>query len=273
MKQTLRRINTSLSSARMSWSARRGMPVRFTHRGKRYWLNADNSAVYHVLNSTEKIANMTDLIPHGAKTILDIGGNCGLFSAFSEISSPTASIHCFEPSRDLLPIIQRNVSKDRVHVHDIAVGDSDEDVELFVNPGSQQTNSLNKSAVELFADNDVIETRTVKCTTLDRFARENLIEKVDVLKVDVQGYEGAVFRGAKRLLPTVDWLFVESTWMDIDSILELIPFALAYGFTDASVLNSVHLGADVLLSRQEVRSPSVKTAFRLSDDLLTRRWT
>jgi len=272
MKKSLRYIQSIIDAFRMRRDVIRGVPIHFIFRGKKYWVNADHSAIYHIVNSTSKIANMTDLIPNETRMIFDVGANCGLFSAFSEISCPDASIHCFEPSSDLLPIIRRNISSDRVIVHDVAVGDSNGQVEFFVNAKSQQTNSLNRGAVELFAKTNSIKSKMVDCICLDSFVADKGIKNVDVLKVDVQGYEGAVFRGCKELLSTVNMLFVESTWMDIESIVEMIPFALDNGFTHASVLNSVHMGADILLSRREVKSPIIKMAFPISEELLIRRW-
>ena len=273
MRSYLQRINQKISAVRMRWDVKRGLPVRFTTRGKNYWVNADGSAMYHIVNSTGKIAKMADLIPRSTQTIFDVGANCGLFSAFASLASPGASIYCFEPSSELLPIIDRNVSRDRVSVHGVAVGDSDGQVELFVNTKSQQTNSLNKSAVELFAQPGNVQSRMVDCIRLDTFAEGKGIQKIDVLKVDVQGYEGAVFRGCGDLVSTVEMLFVESTWMDIESIVETIPFALEHGFTHVSVLNPVHMGADIILSRRKINSPYIKIDFPISKELLVRRWT
>ena len=73
---------------------------------------------------------------------------------------------------------------------------------------------------------------TQRCKHLHTASNGNgirIIKKIDVLKVDVQGYEGAVFRGCGDLVSTVEMLFVESTWMDIESIVETIPFALEHG--------------------------------------------
>jgi FkbM family methyltransferase len=37
-------------------------------------------------------------------------------------------------------------------------------------------------------------------TTLDDFADKHHLSKIDILKIDTEGYEPLVFRGAKRLL-------------------------------------------------------------------------
>jgi len=40
----------------------------------------------------------------------------------------------------------------------------------------------------------------VNITTLDDFANQNNLSKIDILKIDTEGYDPLVFRGAKQLL-------------------------------------------------------------------------
>jgi FkbM family methyltransferase len=40
----------------------------------------------------------------------------------------------------------------------------------------------------------------VNITTLDHFAKQNHLSKIDIIKIDTEGYDPLVFRGAKRLL-------------------------------------------------------------------------
>ena len=272
INRILQKIESSILYAR-AYSARSlGIPIRFTFRGRNYYVNADKSATYHINNSIQKLANMTDLIPCDVNTVFDVGGNCGLFSAFVAISCPNASVYCFEPSPNLIPIIGKNTADLKITVCELAVSDYNGHLNLYINRDAEQTNSINKSMVEPFTNHEHIETRKVRCITLDSFALENQISKIDVLKVDVQGAEGNVFKGARNLLPTVEMLFVESTWMDIKSIMEMIPFALEYGFTHLSVINPVYLGADILLSRYEIKAPVIQFAFQLDEKLLKRNW-
>jgi Methyltransferase FkbM domain len=106
---------------------------------------------------------------------------------------------------------------------------------------------------------------------LDIFSKNNDITSIDVLKVDVQGFEGPVFRGARKTLPHIKQLFIESTWMDIESIMEIIPLGLTYGFTHAAVINPVYMGADILLSRRKFCSSNIHLSFELTEDLLAKR--
>src|SRR5690606_18793515 len=60
---------------------------------------------------------------------------------------------------------------------------------LYVNLKSQQTNSLDRNVVELTARDGDIEQRKVLCRSIESYAEEKGIEKIDVLKIDVQGLE------------------------------------------------------------------------------------
>ena len=249
-----------------------GKPIPFSYNGRTFYLNPDQSAVYHLKNSISKIADLVQLINEDAKTILDIGANCGLFAAFAAMKLPNADIFAFEPAPDLVPVMQQNFKGLNVSLQPVAVSDQTGEQTLYVNPASQQTNSLKPEAVDLFAENVPIEEEIVWCTTLDDFADENSLQQIDVMKVDVQGFEGAVFRGARSVMPHVQQLFVESIWPDLDSVMELIPMGIHYGFRYAALINPVYMGADVLFSRTEITSTKVVKKFELTPDLLKRTW-
>ncbi|MDC1206873.1 FkbM family methyltransferase [Akkermansiaceae bacterium] len=244
---------------------RKGEVVPFEFNGQSFFLNPDRAACYHVLNSTAKLQRMADLAVSDAKTCFDVGANCGLFSALIGQKIPGIGLHAFEPSVDLPDLIRRNCDGLDLSLVPKAVGDQEGTEIFYVNPDSQQTNSCNYEAVALVSGKAEIEKREVELTTLDVYAKQQEITELDILKVDVQGYEGPVFRGAKSLLPNTSQIFVESTWMDIESILNVIPMARQYGFEYLSVISPVFMGVDLLLDRDEPGDPSkVESTYRLS---------
>ena len=178
----------------------RNKPVPFTYDSRTYYLNPDKSAAYQIKKSTQKIARMVELIDKDSTTVFDVGANCGIFSAFTSVKLPFANIYAFEPSTELIPIIEKNCCGLNVSIHDIAIGEKTEKKILYVNPDSQQTNSFNLDAVSIFSSKNRIQELEVECTSLDEFAKNNGITDIDVLKVDVQGFEGSVFRGAKEIM-------------------------------------------------------------------------
>ena len=99
-------------------------------------------------------------------------------------------------------------------------------------------------------DSTTVETEEIRCVSLDSFMSANAIAPIDVLKVDVQGLEGAVLRGAQTTLESVQYLFLEVTWLDLEGVQRILPAAEHYGFNYVAVVNEVYTGADLLFTRK-----------------------
>ena len=267
IQEFFNKLNKLREQRRIEKCVRRGEPIPFDYKGKTYFLNPDQAAVYHIQNSTEKLMKMIRLASSEARICFDVGANCGLFSALLARESPEIQSHAFEPSEELHTLIKKNCRDMKLTLVDRAVGDSEGVLPFFVNPDSQQTNSCNYDAVAMCSDEKKILKREVPVTTLDKYASDLGIEKVDILKIDVQGFEGAVFRGAKTMMPSVREIFVESTWMDVESIVNVIPLAREYGFSHLSVINPVYMGVDLMLSREAPSDPSLVEASYLLEDV------
>jgi FkbM family methyltransferase len=228
---------------------RRGKPLRIKIDGSSYYLNPEPTSLYHARNSMSKLVRMVALVSD-ARSIFDVGANCGIFSALCARKFPAAAIHAFEPAKALQPTLALNCSANNISVHQLAVGERNELVTLYVNPDSQQTNSLRLSAVEAFLDSTKIETETIRCVTVDSFVAGHDIVPIDLLKVDVQGLDGAVLRGARAALASVQYLFLEVTWLDLEGVQRILPAAAHYGFSHVAVVNPVYTGADLLFTRK-----------------------
>lgn len=248
-------------------------PLPLRHQGRRYHINPEPAARYHLRQSTSKIQKLVDVLDHSPGVVLDVGANCGLFAAFLLQRFGAAQVHCFEPTEELLPLIHMNC-KHKAIVNPMCVGESDGTCTLYVNKVSQQTNSTELGAVKPFANDAAISSRTVPQVSLDTYCRDKGIDHVDVLKLDVQGAEGGVLRGAREILPKVEVLLIESSWLDIGSVVHFFPFARKYGFDHVAVVNSVYAGADLALTRQELQNlkPDIPR-YRLSDAAATTPWT
>lgn len=137
--------------------------------------------------------------------IFDVGAFVGdTAAAFLEIC-PAASIHCFEPFPDSFrQLSERLRPVPSVHCHATAVGDVATTRVLNVNT-SRATNSLlptSEAAAETWGSDMTATQRTLEIpvTTLDTFIEEHGIDRVSLLKIDVQGAEPLVLKGASRSL-------------------------------------------------------------------------
>ena len=146
-----------------------------------------------------------------SKTIVDVGANIGLYCCIAADHAPTiGKIVAFEPVSENLRYLRRNLEKNertaRVVVEEQAVGETSGKIDIYLDEGSIGTHSASSKN----AHNSTASV-SVPVVTLDDYAQEKLHDHpIDLLKVDVEGYEGAVLRGARQILrddkPT---LFIE----------------------------------------------------------------
>ena len=223
---------------------------RLRYKGADIVLNHEHLAIYIMLNSIDKIDELVALIPEDQpRVILDVGANCGLFSLFANIRFPATKIYAFEPAPQLQSVLMQNLAARGVEIISKAVADKKGVEEFFVNPRSQQNNSLIEEAVTPFTD--VVEHIEVDVVTLDDFIYEKGIGSIDVLKVDVQGAESRVLRGGRRALDKTKYLILEVTFLDRD-VFEVVELARQV-FPYHRTINPVLFGADILFSKHPLR--------------------
>jgi len=137
--------------------------------------------------------------------ILDLGANEGqtVRHLLKDFRQP--EIISFEPGRRNLEVLRRRYgTHPRVRIVAAAVGEADGEAELHVYERSEMNSLLPLESAEqvqrVGADLAVSEKEQVEVMTLDTFAVKNGLEQIDVLKMDCQGAELSILRGARRLL-------------------------------------------------------------------------
>lgn len=156
------------------------------------------------------------LVTTPAPLIFDVGAHVGETAARYRTLFPGALIHSFEPFPPSYEKLSAAFGADRrVVPHNVAVAEATGTAKLRVNRASV-TNSLLESdrRGDDYWGANLLDTEgevTVDTVALDDFCREQRIEHVDVLKIDVQGAEHAVLSGARGLLErhAVDLIYLE----------------------------------------------------------------
>ena len=150
------------------------------------------------------------------RVIFDVGANVGQTVARLRPLFPTAEIHSFEPVPATFATLQAGVRHDpRVHCHALALADRDGETWLRLH-GSSDLNSLNP-ALRAAAGTSGPEVKlTLK--TAAGFCAKHGITHIDLLKIDVEGFELAVLEGAAPLLAAgaVDYIVIEAGLMPGD---------------------------------------------------------
>lgn len=134
-----------------------------------------------------------DPILRSDMTILDLGGNVGLFSA--RVAPDVARVVVYEPMPENFAQLTENTRNlANVTAVQSAVGGEAGDLELFM-PANEKTSgvfSAHPTGNELLTERSV----TVPCVTLDDVFREHHIDRCDLLKIDVEGAEYDIFEAA-----------------------------------------------------------------------------
>jgi len=124
------------------------------------------------------------------KVCLDIGANKGNYASAIHAKNPSCRLICFEPNPQLIDEIKSNGINE---VYNCAVGKENGSIPLFINTA----NSTQSSTYRQGQDMNKID---VDIITLDNFANNNGIDHIDFVKIDTEGAELDVLKGARNLL-------------------------------------------------------------------------
>jgi FkbM family methyltransferase len=141
-----------------------------------------------------------------SQVAVDVGAHWGGFSLLlGKLVGKGGKVFSFEPFPKSFKLLKRNLKinhlTDRVKVYPFAVGDKNEEVKLKVASTSSGHNSILRKNLP------AREVLRVKQVRLDDALKTS---KVDFLKIDVEGYEYFVLKGAENLIKNNRlWLFLE----------------------------------------------------------------
>ena len=158
---------------------------------------------------------------------IDIGANVGVWAVALAAAHPKAHVYCFEPTPNSFSMLRHNVALNRlqnVTATQIAVSDSAGVLPFQVTENMSIFNRLapSKESAEDMHRGRFTNARTidVESICLDDFCKDRRIDRIGFLKIDVEGAEVCVLRGAEQLLRNraIDLIFIE---VDPDNLREL----------------------------------------------------
>lgn len=126
--------------------------------------------------------------------VFDVGANNGGTASKFEVAFPKARIYCFEPVRATFETLKRNLKgHTNIACHNVAFGATEGQATVYLT-GQSDTNSLVKP-------DTVVGQEVVEVCTVDGFSIRNPeIERIDLLKIDTEGFDLEVLKGAKDML-------------------------------------------------------------------------
>lgn len=143
--------------------------------------------------------------------VVDAGANIGIYSKFlAERVGPRGMVHSFEPSPENFARLDDALSDfPNVRLNQLAVSDKTGESLLYV------SDNLNVDHRAFPTEGESRRTISIRSTRLDDYFKPG--ERVDLIKMDLQGFELHALRGANRVLADNP---------NIELLLEFCPLAL-----------------------------------------------
>jgi FkbM family methyltransferase len=138
------------------------------------------------------------------KVVFDVGANIGQTVTKWNKYFPNVEYHCFEPVSSTMAELKQNTARlSNIHYHQCALGTEKKETQIALFDDS----SLN-SFLDSFKETDV-KTESVQIDVLDEFCRKNSIKYIDVLKIDTEGFDLEVLKGATSMLESNSITFIQ----------------------------------------------------------------
>ena len=164
-----------------------------------YYVTCKVNGLEEFIQTAAQVRSLMAERANGA-VMFDIGANIGLFTLqYSKF--PGATVHSFEPVKSTYDLLDRNVEQNKlanVTAHNFGL--SSEKSEMFIGPADGRVKT---GAFTVYADPDQNTSgrgHVASFETMDWFASTKGIERLDFIKVDVEGHEMSVLSGGKETI-------------------------------------------------------------------------
>lgn len=144
--------------------------------------------------------------------VVDVGANTGQWVSALLLFAVVGRIEAFEPNPDAFEALRACLgTRPDTHLHDLALGEAHARIDLNITGASDLSSLLtpNETLLEEYSPEnaEVIKRVPVEVLPLDDVIDRDVT--IDLLKIDVQGFEHAVLRGAHATLKHTRVLLIE----------------------------------------------------------------
>ena len=134
--------------------------------------------------------------------VVDLGANIGYFTCLlAKIVGEGGKVFAFEPDPRNLKLLRRNIQENdykNVIIADKAVSDVNGSCTLYSSQKKFGANRIFESKKK--QTHDFIPKKSETICLDDYFEKQNLLKKIDFIKIDVEGSEFRAFNGMKKIL-------------------------------------------------------------------------
>jgi len=158
-----------------------------------------------------------DFIPTDGETVFDIGANIGVYTIRQAKRMKNGRIFCFEPNPYAYSRLQKNLQAN--HLQNVISFDTALYSQKCRLPLNFDLNATGRSELNNGAGK-YSSTLSVQTTTMDNMVEAYNIEKIDLVKIDVEGSEFEVLKGANKGLRNTDKIVMECHSKELKTLIE-----------------------------------------------------
>jgi len=152
--------------------------------------------------NVEPWVNVAQSIIAKGDTVFDVGAHIGRHTIhFSYLCGDGGVVYAFEPESDNYEMLRGNITRNNISnciILPLALSNKRSNTMLHLNPNSTEGHSIIANGHTWSAGQH--EHIKVRCETLDAVCRDNNIDRIRLLKIDVEGAHFLVLQGTTRML-------------------------------------------------------------------------
>ena len=164
-----------------------------------FWITPGNDFFlpFHIAEQEEGIYFHPEVSMRRGDVVLDCGANVGVFTKRA-LEAGAKLVIAIEPAPDTLQCLRRNVAKEvadgRVIIYPKGVWDKEDELTLYEDPS-------NTAAASFLHNHEGAKAiQKVPLTTIDKLVQELKLERIDFIKMDIEGAEPKAIAGARDTL-------------------------------------------------------------------------
>jgi FkbM family methyltransferase len=195
------------------------------------------------------------------KVIYDVGANIGTWTLLAKSFFTAAAVHTFEPLRQHIIKFKANTDKlSGITLYPFCLGNENNEMVINVSSFSDSSSILEATPLE-FEQYGIKKTaeETVDVKRVEDLIEQGILPIPDIIKLDVQGFELEVLKGAGKYLNKVSYLIVEVSFKKYyygqPLFLDIANYLSGFGFNIYAFGHSTPTGQelgqiDVLFKKQ-----------------------
>lgn len=163
--------------------------------------------------------------------LIDVGSNRGQFSLMTRLEHPTIPIHGFEPLPSEGKVYRQVFTGDsKVTLHELALGEVSGTAEIHLSRRADSSSLLpiGEMQSKLFPSTEEVGTFMVRVASLDELHDVWGAAREALLKLDVQGFELSVLKGARQALKNCSFVYAECSEIPLYTGQALFPEVVSF---------------------------------------------